>query len=106
VIDESCNIWKMRPAQLIVVFALLLVLFGSGCNKISPKLQDEYIRPGLSQGMCRVFEKYRQSLPKKMAEDKVPGRADGCGCRVDCHRRPLARAGFAHGHAGWQGCLL
>lgn len=72
-INESCNIWKKCTAQLIVVFAILLVMFGSGCNSVSPKLQDEYIRPGLSQDMCRVFEKYRQLIPKKMAEDKVPG---------------------------------
>ncbi len=69
----NCNIWKKCAAQLIVVFAILLVLSGSGCNTISPKLQDEYIRPGLSQGMCGVFDKYRQSIPKIMAEDKVPG---------------------------------
>ncbi len=36
----------------------------------------------------------------------VPGRADGCGRRVDCHRRPLARAGLDPGDAGGQGCLL
>ena len=69
----NCNIWKKCAAQFIVVFAILLVLFGSGCNTISPKLQDEYIRPGLSQGMHSVFDKYRQSIPKAMAEDKVPG---------------------------------
>ena len=71
--NESCNIWTKRTAQLIVVFVVLLVLFGSGCNTISPKLQDEYTRPGLSQGMRGVFDKYRQSIPEKMAERKVPG---------------------------------
>jgi len=71
--SESSNIWTKRTAQLIVVFAILLVLFGSGCSSISPKLQDEYLRPGLSQGMCHVFEKYRQLIPKRMTEDKVPG---------------------------------
>jgi CubicO group peptidase (beta-lactamase class C family) len=69
----SCDIWKKHIAQLIVVFTILLVLFGSGCNTISPKLQDEYIRPGLSESMCRVFDKYRQRIPEIMAEDKVPG---------------------------------
>ena len=71
--NESCKIWNKRPAQLIGIFAILLVFFGPGCNTISPKLQDEYIRPGLSQGMCSVFDKYRQHFPKRMAEDKVPG---------------------------------
>jgi len=71
--NESGNIWKKRTAHLIGVFAILLVFFGSGCNTISPKLQDEYIRPGLSQGMRDVFDIYRQHFPKKMAEDKVPG---------------------------------
>ena len=71
--SQSCNIWKKCTAQLIVVFAILLVLFGSGCNTISPKLQDEYIRSGLSQGMCRVFDKYRQLYPEMMVEREVPG---------------------------------
>ena len=71
--SQSCDIWKKRTAQFIVVLAILLVFSGSGCNTISPKLQDEYMRPGLSQGMCSVFDKYRKSIPKIMAEDKVPG---------------------------------
>ncbi len=70
---QSCDICKKLTTQLIVVFTILLVLFGSGCNTISPKLQDEYIRPDLNQGMCRVFDKYRQHFPKIMAKDKVPG---------------------------------
>jgi len=73
--SQSCDIWKKRTAQLIVVFAILLVLFGSGCSSVSPKLQDEYIRPGLSQGMYSFFDKHRQSIPKIMAEYKVPGQS-------------------------------
>jgi len=68
--NESCTIWKRRAARLIVVFAILLVWFGFGRNTISPKLQDGYIRPGLSQGMCGVFDKYRQYFPDIMAKDK------------------------------------
>ncbi|NQT02972.1 MAG: beta-lactamase family protein [Planctomycetes bacterium] len=71
--NTSYHIRKERTAQLIVVFAILLVFLGPGCNTISPKLQDEYIRPGLSPGMCSVFDKYRKYIPKIMAEDKVPG---------------------------------
>jgi CubicO group peptidase (beta-lactamase class C family) len=67
------KIWKKRTVQLIVVFAILLAFFGSGCNTISPKLQDEYIRPGLSQGMCSVFDKYRQFFPEVMVKDEIPG---------------------------------
>jgi len=48
-------------------------LYISGCKTISPKLQDEYIRPGLSQGMYLVFEKYRQFFPEVMVKDKIPG---------------------------------
>jgi CubicO group peptidase (beta-lactamase class C family) len=69
----SFNICNKRAAQLIVIFAILFVLFGSGCNTISPKLQDEYIRPGLSQRMHSVFDEYRQRIPEIMSEDKVPG---------------------------------
>ncbi|MHC4436639.1 MAG: serine hydrolase domain-containing protein [Planctomycetota bacterium] len=72
-INESCNIWTKRTAQLIVVFAILLVFFSSGCNTISPKLHDEYVRPGLSQGMHHVFDKYRPLISKVMAEDKIFG---------------------------------
>ncbi|MFC1792918.1 serine hydrolase domain-containing protein, partial [Planctomycetota bacterium] len=71
--SQSCNIWTKRIAQLIAVFAILLVLFGSGCGSVSPKLQDEYIRPGISPGMCGVFDKYRQLFPEVMVKDKIPG---------------------------------
>jgi CubicO group peptidase (beta-lactamase class C family) len=71
--NESCTIWNRQPVQLIILFALLLVLFGSGCRSVSPKLQDEYTRTGLSQGMCSVFDEYRQSAQKFMADEKVPG---------------------------------
>jgi len=57
----------------IMTFNILLLIFSSGCNTISPKLQDEYIRPGLSDGFYDVFEKYRQYIPEVMAKDKVPG---------------------------------
>jgi hypothetical protein len=70
--NTSCNVWTKRAAQFLVVFAFLLVFLVNGCNTISPRLQDEYIRPGLSPGMCGIFDKYRQSIPKIMAEDKVP----------------------------------
>jgi len=39
--NESCNVWKKHTAQLIVVFAVLLVLFGSGCSVPVPKLKPE-----------------------------------------------------------------
>ncbi len=71
--NEICTIWNKQPVQLIILYALLLVLFGSGCNTISPKSQDEYIRPGLSQGMHSVFDKYRPLTSEMMAEDKLPG---------------------------------
>jgi len=69
----SFYICSKHVTQLIAVFGLLLVFFGSGCNTTSPKLQDEYIRPGLSQGMCSVFDKYRQFFPEVMVKDKIPG---------------------------------
>jgi hypothetical protein len=39
--NESCNIWTNRTAQLIVVFAILLALLGSGCSVTAPKLSPE-----------------------------------------------------------------
>ncbi|MBN1125207.1 MAG: beta-lactamase family protein [Sedimentisphaerales bacterium] len=64
---------KKLIIRFIFVVVILLVTFVCGCNSVSPKLQDEYIRPDLSQGMRNVFDKYRQSIPKIMVEDKVPG---------------------------------
>ena len=69
----NINICNKLYTKLIAVFTLLLILLGSGCDKISPKLQDEYIRSGLSQDMCRIFNKYRQFIQDIMVEDKVPG---------------------------------
>jgi len=57
--NERAKMKKFSIIWLTVVFAILLVLFASSCNTINSKLQDEYIRPGLSQGMCGVFDKYR-----------------------------------------------
>ena len=71
--NESCNIWIKRTVRLIVVFAILLVLFGSGCNTISPKLQDEYIRKNINQEMHVVFDEYRQAAQKFMTDEKVQG---------------------------------
>lgn len=36
--NGSFNIWTKRIAQLVVVFAVLLVLFGPGCSVMAPKL--------------------------------------------------------------------
>jgi len=64
---------KKRVYSTIVAVCILSVITITGCRSISPKLQEEYIRPGLSKDMCSVFDKYRQLIPKKMAEDKLPG---------------------------------
>jgi hypothetical protein len=39
--NASSKIWKKSTAQLIVIFAILLVLFGSGCSVPVPKLTPE-----------------------------------------------------------------
>jgi CubicO group peptidase (beta-lactamase class C family) len=64
---------KKLISSTIVAMSILSAITITGCRSVSPRLQDEYIRPGLSQDMCSVFEKYRQLIPKRMAEDKVPG---------------------------------
>ena len=92
---ESFNIHNKRAIQRMTVCALLLVLLGSVCNTISLKLQDEYIRPGLNPGMCGVFDKYRQSIPEIMTEDKVPGRM---GARFNGDRGCIPRSPF------WKRC--
>ena len=64
---------KRLFCTLVVTLSILLLLFDSGCNSISPKLQDECIRPGLTQAMCVVLNKYRQFFPEIMVKDKIPG---------------------------------
>jgi len=39
--NKSCNVWTKHIAQSIVVFAILLVFFGSGCSVTTPKLSPE-----------------------------------------------------------------
>ena len=39
--NMSCNVWNKRIAQLSFVFAILSVLFGSGCSVPVPKLTPE-----------------------------------------------------------------
>jgi len=39
--NENCNIWKKRNAQLIAVFAVMLVLFASGGCVFPPRLTAE-----------------------------------------------------------------
>ena len=90
--NESCNIRKKRTVQLIVVFAIGLVFCGSGCNTINPKLQDEYIRTNINQEIHVLFDEYRQSVQKFMADEKIQGSSialvDGDGI--------LWSAGFGH----------
>lgn len=63
-----------RGKLLLLSCVLVSVYFISGCSNYSQKLQDEYIRPGLSEGMCRVFDEYRQSIiPETMKKHKIPG---------------------------------
>ncbi len=67
------NIDDNRKTQLIATLAFVTVFLGLGCNSISPKLQDEYVRSGLNQGMADVIDKVRQSIPEAMLEDEAPG---------------------------------
>jgi CubicO group peptidase (beta-lactamase class C family) len=64
---------KKLVSSTVVTVCILSAITITGCRSVSPKLQDEYIRPGLSQGMCGVFDKYRQRIPEIMAKDKIPG---------------------------------
>jgi CubicO group peptidase (beta-lactamase class C family) len=64
---------KKLVSSMIVTVCILSVITSTGCRNVVPKLQDEYIRPGLSDGFYDVFDKYRQHFPKRMAKDKVPG---------------------------------
>jgi CubicO group peptidase (beta-lactamase class C family) len=56
------------------VFALvLLALAIVGCNP-SAKLQAEFVRPdGIGAEYQKLFDEYRESIPKEMDEHKIPG---------------------------------
>jgi CubicO group peptidase (beta-lactamase class C family) len=71
--SQDLKISNKSVCRFLVVLGILSAITTTGCRSVDPKLQDEYIRPGLSQGMCSVFEKYRQFLPEIMAKDKIPG---------------------------------
>ena len=64
---------KKLVSSTIVAMSVLSAITITGCRSVSPKLQDEYIRPSLSQGMYSFFDKYRQLFPEMMAKDKIPG---------------------------------
>jgi len=55
---------KKLVSSTIVTVCILSAITITGCRSVSPKLQDEYIRAGLSPGMCSVFDKYRQFFPE------------------------------------------
>ena len=71
--NQNCDIEKNHTAQSIAGFVILFVLFGSGCSTIRPKLQDEYRRSGLSDGMSKILDEYRQTIIAKMTKNKIPG---------------------------------
>ncbi|MGD8500881.1 MAG: serine hydrolase domain-containing protein, partial [Phycisphaerales bacterium] len=64
---------KKPASSTIAAVCILSAITITGCRSVSPKLQDEYLRPSLSQGMCSVFDKYRQFFPEVMVKDKIPG---------------------------------
>lgn len=64
---------KKLVSSTIMTVCMVSVIAITGCRSVSPKLQDECIRPGLSQGMYGVFDKYRELYPEMMVERKVPG---------------------------------
>jgi len=71
--NQSSDVCKGGVSRAIFVLAILPVLCGIGCNSVSPKLQGQYTRVGLSQDIQAVFEEECQSIPKIMSEHKIPG---------------------------------
>ncbi len=58
-----------------IVIYVLAVLVLSGCGRVKPELQDEYMRSGLSTGWQDFTEKQKQIIPTAMTEAKIPGLA-------------------------------
>ena len=102
--DTSCNIRTECRIQSIVLLTILLVLSGSGCRSVSPKLQDEYVRPGLSKGMCEAFDKYRRR--RSCLSRKVPHPAPTTNARTSARpRKPSERLGrSANSNLSCTGC--
>ena len=66
------NTYKKSVIVLTLICCLTVSLFCKSC-RVNTRLQDEYTKTGLSQGMNSVFNEYRESIPKMMAEQKIPG---------------------------------
>lgn len=57
-----------------MVFALVLLVLAIVGRNPSAKLQAEFVRPGgISAEYQKLFDKYRESIPAKMNEHKIPG---------------------------------
>ncbi len=64
---------NMLSNTFVVISTLLLLLPNIGCQTINSKLQDEYIRNDLSEGMFAVVNENRQAVQKLMTDVKIPG---------------------------------
>jgi CubicO group peptidase (beta-lactamase class C family) len=68
---------KVAFKMLIITFAVIsflaFVVLAPSCATVDPKLQSEYIRPGLSQEWHALFDESKQSIAEGMTEDKIPG---------------------------------
>ncbi len=62
---------RYRIAYIVTFIILAMVIAGCGS---SVKLQAEIIRPeGIGSEYQKVFDEYRESIPKKMDKYKIPG---------------------------------
>ncbi len=57
----------------VTVLSLLLLMSAMGCRTVNPKLQDEYIRDSLSDGMLAVVNENRQAVQQFMTDAEIPG---------------------------------
>ena len=67
------NVWKKRILKWCVFLGIVFFVFKYNYYRIVPRLQDEYTRADLSEDMQAVFNECRQSIPKMMNEQKIPG---------------------------------
>ncbi len=64
---------KKLSCTTVTILNILLLVSNVGCRTVDPKLQDEYIRDNLSDGMLAVVSENRQAVQQLMTDVKMPG---------------------------------
>lgn len=73
--SRSCNIWKKRITQSVIICAVLLAIITARCSSLSTGVPKTgcYKREGLDTRIEAVIDEFRDSVPEMMKKGKIPG---------------------------------